>query len=97
MVKMENDANGLVIRIPRVYADQVHELSLGRIIGEAIRVQDLPLEDFRNATVDDNIDTFEALNANQTELYDIKAAVDAFSSAVREGLILEQEDKERTT
>ena len=91
MIKMENDGNWLIIRIPRMYADKVHDISCGRIVGEAIRL----LED-HSIEIEQDTNVRDAMYANLEELQAIKAAVDAFSSAVREGFQLEKNAKQQT-
>jgi hypothetical protein len=85
---MINDANWLVIRIPRMYADQVHDVSLGRIVNETLRQLD------NYADIDIGEEKWEALNANLEELTRYARAIDAFSSAVREGFQLEHNAKQ---
>lgn len=80
---MQSDSNFLVIRVPRMYATKVQDLSCGRIVGEAIRLIEA-YSDFDLGEGD-----LEAINHNIEELQHIKNAVDAFSSAVREGIHLE--------
>ena len=89
MVKMENDANWLVIRIPRMYADKVHDVSISRILSEATRVADALYDGEAAHTGEQWNDVLEAYHANREELEDIRQAVDSFASAVREGLQLE--------
>lgn len=89
MVNMQNDANWLVIRIPRMYADHVTGISLGRIIGTAIDVQVALYEGEKDVTSQEWDNTLAAFEMSQEELTTIKNAVDAFSSAVREALLLE--------
>jgi len=83
-VELKNDANWLIIRVPRMYADKVQALSISRIINEAIRL----LDHFGAGEID--ADNASALYYNVEELELIRLPVDAFSNAVREGFQLEQ-------
>lgn len=79
-----SDPNFLEIRIYRMYADKLKSVSAGRIIGQAINLLDQLLESGVEGSL-----FADAVNDNILELMEIKDAVDAISSAVREGLIKE--------